>query len=221
MHCPFSCIRAIGTDAFMAGNLSSPDHRMGPRMRLSSKTAVLAAALVFGLLASVFSATPAAADRTISLYGSRAGGWGLTNTSITSLGPHLQIVQGENVTLFLTSADDFSHDWFIDYDKDGSDGGDEPGHPGTFGAITENFTFSADRNGTYLYRSAGDADGERMWGLITIHPPGTSLPGGGGADVTSLAIVGVIIAVVAVVALYMLFGQKLRRRGAPPPPPEE
>jgi FtsP/CotA-like multicopper oxidase with cupredoxin domain len=191
-------------------------------MRTSSKTVILAAALVFGLFASVFSATPAAADRTITLFGTRTGGWGLTNTSITSPGPHLEIVQGENVTLFLTSADNFNHDWFIDYNLDASSSGGEPEFPSTFDEETDNWTFSADRNGTYVYRSEGSSDGARMWGLITIHPPGASLPGSGGPpDATTLAIVGLIIAVVAVVALYMLFGRKMGRPRAPPPPPEE
>jgi hypothetical protein len=190
-------------------------------MRASSKAAVVVATLIVGLFASVFSATPAAADRTIELYGTRAGGWGLTNTSITSPGPHLEIVQGENVTIFLTSADTFSHDWFIDYNLDSSDGGDEPGHPGSFGSTTENFTFAADRNGTFVYRSAGSSDGPKMWGLITIHQPGAALPGAGGApDATTLAIVVLVIAVVAVAFLYYFVVRKARGPPAPPPPEE-
>jgi FtsP/CotA-like multicopper oxidase with cupredoxin domain len=192
-------------------------------MRISSKTTVLVVALALGLLASVLSATPAtAADRTFTLFGSRAGGWGFSNTSLTSPGPHLEVVLGDNVTLILTSADQFSHDWFIDYDNDGSDDANEPGSPGTFSDTPESWNFTATRNGTYVYQSEQGSDEERMWGLITIHPPGASLPGSGGPpDATTLAIVGLIIAVVAVVALYMLFGRKMGRPRAPPPPPEE
>jgi hypothetical protein len=192
-------------------------------MRASSKAVVVAATLIVGLLASVFSATPAAADRTITLYGTRAGGWGFSNTTITSPGPHLEIVQGEMVTLFLTSADQDPHDWFIDYNLDSSSGGNEPQLPGTFDENTRNWTFSANRNGTFVYRGEG-ADGEKMWGLITIHPPGTTVPGGGGgggADPTSLAIVGVVIAVVVMFALYYFVIRKGVRPRAPPPPPEE
>lgn len=200
-------------------------------MKTSSRTAlVVAAMMTFGLFGLAFSATPAAAqNQTITLYGSRAGGWGLTNTSLTTPGPHLQIVQATNVTLVLTSADQFTHDWFIDYDVDSSLDGNEPGHPGTFGSVTEFSNFTTDQNGTFIYRSAGSSDGPRMWGLITILPPGSSLPGAGGlTDITTLAIVVAAVAVIAILVLAMrfgLFGGKKRGPRAPPrtppPPPEE
>src|SRR5205823_6661776 len=80
---------------------------------------LVAATLACLLFAASSFATPAAAGRdlTYQLYGSRNGGWGSTNTSLTTPGPLIEVEVGDNVTLNLTSLDGLSHRWFIDYNN--------------------------------------------------------------------------------------------------------
>ena len=57
-------------------------------MKPSRKGILLVVSLTWALLAVSFAAPrAAAADVPISLYGSRAGGWGPTNTSLSIPGP--------------------------------------------------------------------------------------------------------------------------------------
>lgn len=179
----------------------------------------VALGLTFVLFGTSFVAVPAtAAVVPVTLYGSTALGWGPTNISLATPGPTIVAAQGDNITLTLYSADGTDHNWYIDYDGDASDDGNEPDSPDFNTNVT--WTFTADRNGTFAYRSRFGADEARMWGLITIRPPGT---GGGpsptpGADNTPLLVaagVGVLVAVFAIAALVT------RRRKLPPPPPPQ
>lgn len=186
-------------------------------MATPSKTIVLSVSLVCALLASTLSATPAAAkDVRFTLYGSLAGGWGFTNNSLEWPGPHLTVDEGDNVTFNLTSVDGLDHNWYIDYDGDANDDGNEPDSPDFTGTLEWNFT--ASQNGTYGYRSRFSADEPRMWGLITVRPAGSSTPTDLTPGVNTLVLVGAAVAIfLAVIAVAIVMG---RRRQPPAAPPE-
>ena len=189
-------------------------------MSYAHKTLVLLVSLVCGLAAVTFAAPHvAAADVNISLFGSRAEGWGLTNMSLTSPGPPLIVHVGDNVTLNLTANDTVTHRWFIDYDGDNVSSGTEPTSPNFGTASLWNFTVS-NVTGTYQYRSdrtagAGD-DFVNMWGNITILA--AEGPGLFGGDNTVLVIVGSIVIVVAVIVFATYFWRRMK---TPPPPPQK
>ena len=183
---------------------------------------IVALGIAAALLATSAISTPAAAANTsIKLYGSRAGGWGLTNTSLSIPGPPLTVYVGDNVTLNLTSLDGFSHRWFIDYNGNNVSGGSEPTSPNFGTALLWNFTVS-NVTGTYHYRSdriAGPGDDlTTMWGNITIsaNPPSNPLLPGG--ENTVLIVAGVLI-IVAVIAFAAFFWRRMGKRETPPPPP--
>jgi hypothetical protein len=185
---------------------------------------IVALGIAAALLAtSAFSTPAAAADTSITLYGSRAGGWGLTNTSLSTPGPPLTVYVGDNVTLNLTSLDGFTHRWFIDYDGNNVSGGSEPTSPNFGTALLWNFTVS-NVTGTYQYRSdrtAGPGDDlATMWGNITILPAETTPPLLGGEN-TVLIVAGVIVIIVAVIAFAAFFWRRMGKPGTPPPPPPE
>jgi len=193
---------------------------MGSPLSTLRKTIVLMVGLAFVLSVPLAFSTPAAAaDVSIHLWMSRAGGWGTTNTSLKIPGPDLTVTQGDNVTLNLTGLDNRNHNWFIDYNNNSAVNGGEPSSPTFTGSglpAPGTWNFTADKNGTYHYRSRFDTN---VWGNITIQPKSA---GGGlfGADNTVLIVVGVviiIIAVLAVAAMYMRRSKKPRKE--PPPPP--
>lgn len=186
-------------------------------MTTSSKAIVLSLGLVCALFAVTWSATPAAArDVSFTLYVSDSDGWGEQPTSLSNPGPWLTVDEGDNVTLQLNATEGQDHRWFIDYDNDASRASNEPRSPPFHeGDASISWNFTANRNGTYVYRSQGQIE---MWGLITIRPAGSSPldlgPGGG-----NLLIVGAAIAIfLGVLAVAIVMG---RRRRTPPPPPEE
>src|SRR5712691_7343993 len=198
--------------------------RMGSSMSYAHKTFVFLVSLVCGLAAVSFAAPHvAAANVNISLFGSRLGGWGYTNTSITSPGPALTVHVGDNVTLNLTANDTFAHRWFIDYNGNNVSGGTEPTSPNFGTALLWNFTVS-NVTGTYKYRSdriAGPGDDlTTMWGNITIsaNPPSNPLLPGG--ENTVLIVAGVLI-IVAVIAFAAFFWRRMGKRETPPPPPPQ
>jgi len=185
---------------------------------------IVALGIAAALLASSAISTPAAAANTaITLFGTRAGGWGLTNTSLSTPGPPLTVYVGDNVTLNLTSLDGFNHRWFIDYDGNNVSSGSEPTSPNFGTALHWNFTVS-NRTGTFQYRSdrtAGPGDDlSTMWGNITISaspPSNPLLPGG---QNTVLIVAGVLI-IVAVIAFAAFFWRRMGKRETPPPPPPQ
>ncbi len=196
---------------------------MMSKPRMAFVVALGIAAALLGV--SAFS-TPAAAANNVSftLFGSRAGGWGLTNTTVTSPGPALTVHVGDNVTLNLTSLDAFTHRWFIDYNGNNVSNGAEPTSPNFGTALLWNFTVS-NVTGTFRYRSdrtggPGD-DLSTMWGNITILAAQTTppplLPGG---ENTVLIVAGVIVIIVAVIAFAAFFWRRMGKPGTPPPPPQ-
>ena len=185
---------------------------------------IVALGLAAALLASSAISTPAAAANTaITLFGTRAGGWGLTNTSLSTPGPPLTVYVGDNVTLNLTSLDGFNHRWFIDYDGNNVSSGSEPTSPNFGTALHWNFTVS-NRTGTFQYRSdrtAGPGDDlSTMWGNITILAAETTPPPLLGGENTILIVAGMIVIIVAVIAFAAFFWRRMGKPGTPPPPPQ-
>jgi FtsP/CotA-like multicopper oxidase with cupredoxin domain len=186
---------------------------------------VVALGIAAALLGVSAFSTPAAAANNvpITLFGSRAGGWGLTNTTVTTPGPPLTVHVGDNVTLNLTSLDTLLHRWFIDYNGNNVSNGAEPTSPNFGTAVLWNFTVS-NVTGTYHYRSdrtAGPGDDlSTMWGNITILPAETTPPPLLGGENTVLIVVGVIVIIVAVVAFAAFFWRRMGKPGTPPPPPQ-
>lgn len=189
-------------------------------MAVRPKRFVLAVALACTLLASTMVATPAAAGTpTITLFGSRSAGWGLNSTSLTSPGPPLIVDQGDNVTLMLNATDGRTHTWYIDYNNDSTRNTGEPLSPsfpaGGAGGPALKWNFTADKNGTFRYRSTRGQDGA-MWGNITIRPAGGSTFMG--LNTSVLILIGVGVAAVVVLAVA---ARSWRRTKEPPPPPPE
>jgi Bacterial Ig-like domain len=85
----------------------------------------------------------AAEDRPLFLYVTTLGGWANSpGGEDGGEGPPLAVLQGDNVTITLTSEDPFEHGLFIDYNNNSlPDGGDFISEPvGPFETITFNFT---------------------------------------------------------------------------------
>jgi FtsP/CotA-like multicopper oxidase with cupredoxin domain len=185
------------------------------------KRRLLVAVTLAGLLLvplEIGAPAAAAPDIAFSLFGSRTPGWGLTNASMTSPGPPLQVSVGDNVTLSLKSLDGRNHNWYIDYNNNSVVDANEtasssPAFRSATTPVVWNFTVS-NRTGTFHYRSRFNGDGS-MWGNITIRQAGTGLFG---LDTTTLVVVGLVVGGVAVVAILSARG---RRRQVPPPPPEQ
>src|SRR5438094_8052703 len=179
---------------------------------------VVALGIAAALLGVSAFSTPAAAAHNvpISLYGSRAAGWGETNTTLTAPGPPLTVHVGDNVTLNLTSVDGVTHRWCIDYNNNSACGGSEPTSPNFGVALLWNFTVS-NVTGTYHYRSdrtAGPGDDlAKMWGNITIRTAGSSAGGLGG----NLLLIGIVLVIVAVIAIGAVAYRRARQPRPPPP----
>ena len=194
-------------------------------MKSTPRTAfVVALGIAAALLGVSAFSTPAAAANNVNftLYGSRAGGWGLTNTTVTSPGPLLTVHVGDNVTLNLTSVDGIVHRWCIDYNNNSACGGSDPTSPNFGTGVLWNFTVS-NVTGTFHYisdRVAGPgADLPTMQGNITILLAESNPPLLGGEN-TVLIVVGVIIIIVAVIAFAAFFWRRMGKPGTPPPPPQ-
>src|SRR5712691_10048600 len=183
--------------------------------------AIVVTALACAVLAAtLFSAPATAGTPTITLFGSRSAGWGLTNTSLTSPGPPLSVELGDNVTLVLNATDGRTHTWYLDYNNDSAPSAGEPISPsfpvGGGGGSALSWNFTAKQNGSFRYRSSRGPDGA-MWGNLTVRPAG------GGAPLLDLnpsflIIVGVGAIIVAVVAIAAWSWRRTKAPPAPPPP---
>jgi plastocyanin len=95
----------------------------------------------------------------IHLYGCDHGqnnGWGLSASAITSPGPKLTVNEGDTVNLTLTSVDDQTHNFFVDYNADHIPDQGEPESPDfpspASGYVpTINYKFTTNRVGTFTY----------------------------------------------------------------------
>src|SRR2546426_1208466 len=91
---------------------------MGSPLSTLRKTIVLMVSLAFVLSVPLAFSTPAAAGIVpITLYGSRTGGGGSTNTSPMISGPPPPLHVGDNLSLRLFSARSITHPGFIDYNN--------------------------------------------------------------------------------------------------------
>lgn len=140
-----------------------------------------------------------ARPRSYTLYGSAAGGWGLTRTNLTDPGPTLTVGQGANVTLNLSATDGEPHNWFIDYNNNSRIDPGEPSSPDFNVPETTNLTwnFTATRAGVYTYRCLYHPG--TMKGLIVIQ--GTEEPPDGGTVQVGL-VSGIMLATVVFVLLF-------------------
>src|SRR3989475_4048307 len=197
---------------------------MGSPLSTLRKTIVLMVGLAFVLSVPLVFSTPAAAGIVpITLYGSRTGGWGSTNTSLMIPGPPLTVHVGDNVSISLFSVDSITHRWFIDYNNNSAVGGNEPRSlpfASPTNAVVFDFTV-ANVTGTYRYRSdqsgGPGTDVTNMCGNITIL---NATAGGGlfGADNTVLIVVGGVIIIIAVLAgRPMCLRRSQKPREEPPP----
>jgi len=178
----------------------------------SRRSLGLIGALALALVLPSFVGTPAAAARNINytLYGSSADGWGFASTNLQIPGPTITVVQGDNVTLFLNSVDSARHNWFIDYDNDSRRDANEPRSP-NFQTVEVKWNFTANQNGTFVYRSQFDA--ASMYGTLVVGPPGS----GPLSDASgTLIAVGVIVLIVVAVGVAVMMWRQTR---VPPPPP--
>jgi heme/copper-type cytochrome/quinol oxidase subunit 2 len=115
----------------------------------------------------------------IHLYGADHGlnnGWGLSTSVITSPGPTLTVQQGTLVNLTLTSVDDKTHNFFIDYYGNQTPTAGDPKSPdfpseGPPYLPTINYQFTADRLGTFKYYCQYDE--EIMNGTFIVVPTPT------------------------------------------------
>jgi hypothetical protein len=168
------------------------------------------------LAPAAFSAPAAAANVGIHLWGNSTGGWGLSNSTIKSPGPHLTFTLGDNVTIVLNGTDGRSHNFYVDYNNDSAVSPGEPSSP-TFRTNALTWNFTANKNGTFVYRSSSGRDAS-MWGNITILPQGAA----GGPSLiagnTVLIVAVIVVAFVGALAVAALVAR--RKRGTPPPPTE-
>jgi plastocyanin len=123
-------------------------------MEMREQLAVLIIALTISL--SILAGSPFfhvvipkahAVSSSFTLFGKAGVGWGLTSTTIGTPGPTLTVVKGATVTITLTSADGFTHNFGVDYNGDGScEAATEPCSPNFSTTIT--FTFVATQTTT-------------------------------------------------------------------------
>lgn len=162
-------------------------------------------ALALGMM-SVAALPARAANVSLSLYGSYAGGWGTTSASETNPGPTLTVNQGDSVTITVSSTDGFNHQLLIDYNGNGLA---DPGEPmSTPFSSTTTLTFVADQAGTFHYLCV--IHPTAMKGTFVVQgtgsPSPSNVPGDSGGV---LVVVGVLIVVVAAAGVSVLV---LRRR---------
>ncbi len=182
---------------------------------------IVVTALAFAVLAStIFSGSATAGAPTITLFGSRSLGWGLNNASLSSPGPPLSVDLGDNVTLVLNATDGRTHTWYLDYNNDSAPNAGEPISPsfpaGGGGGSAVSWNFTADKNGTFRYRSSRGPDGA-MWGNLTVRPASGGSPLLG-LNPSVFIIVGVGAIIVAVVAIAAWSWRRTKAPPAPPPP---
>ncbi len=163
-------------------------------------SALLIAGLALGFL-SLGTAPARAANVSYDLYGSLASGWGLTTTTETNPGPTLAANVGDTVTITLHSTDGFGHQFLIDLNGNGVA---DPGEPeSSVFTTTTTLTFTVTQAGTFGYLCT--IHGSAMTGTFTAHASGTPSPApSSGYSVSTLVLVGVVLAVVAIAGVSVV-----------------
>jgi hypothetical protein len=130
--------------------------------------AVMLAIFSVGVATTQIRGVKGATTRSFTLYGSIVGGWGFTAGSISSLGPTIEVEQGDTVNLTLISQD-VVHRFFVSYTNVSSPSVGDPQSPDFSGTI--NFQFVAsDTVGTYKYYCFFHP--LTMWGYFRVFPTG-------------------------------------------------
>jgi len=146
---------------------------MSATVRLLKPIALPFLLITAGMLGmTLLPALPRASPASFTLFGRilSPAGWGAMTTTVTSPGPDLTVLQGETVTISLTSGDGIFHNWGVDYNGNGVS---EPGEPlsSNFGSTAIPFTFTATTTpGTYMYWCFIHKG--PMFGKFIVSPPG-------------------------------------------------
>ena len=175
-----------------------------PSMTTSVRRLLLATVAI-AVAASLVAAGPArAADPTFSLTVNDPAGWGPWD-DLRNPGPTLSVDLGDNVTLLLNASDGSgNHRWFIDYDNDTTQDPGEPASPNFAGPTQISWNFTADRNGTFLYR---DRFATNLTGTIEV-----LVAGAAPAQDNTWILVGVFLAIVAGVMVLFVFRDRFAQK---------
>jgi plastocyanin len=171
-----------------------------------ARAALVAVSLAVAISA-VLAATPAAAaaERTFTLYADVTWGWGASPSTLRMPGPTLTVDVGDNITFTLNASDGANHNWFLDYNNDSNDDADEPDSP-NFKDEQIAWTFTADRNGTFVYRCRFHP---AMAGTILVRDPSAPTGTQGAPDRAPLvAALAVSLAALAGLFGYVLYDKK-------------
>lgn len=142
-------------------------------------------------------------SNTISLFGSAVpidgnvwGGWGYSVNSISQPGPTINVTQGELVTMNLTSADNATHRFFVDYNGNHMPDTGEP-DSGNFGPFNVSviFQFTPNQSGVFNYYCAHHPD--IMFGEMSIN-----------ASVPEFQVISVVIVLLVLVSIVGIASKK-------------
>lgn len=179
----------------------------------------LALALGLVVFAGIALLAPARADIiNFEFYGSNSGGWGRDPGNMTKPGPFLTYSNGTQLRLTLHSQDTRTHNFFVDYNGDGSNAS-EPSTGDFFTLAGTTFPpITLTRQGNFTYRCIYH---NAMTGKLNI----TASAGGGlgGGTVFGTLLSWNLIIILAIVAAVVIAGVAvlLRTRGRRPPRDEE
>jgi hypothetical protein len=143
----------------------------------------------------------------LHLYGHTDNGWGVDPGAISDPGPALTYTLGTQLQIFLHGVDDITHNFFLDFDRDGVLDEGEPVSPNFRGDGPLEYSLTLERAGTYDYRCQYHPG--TMVGQFTVEGPA--------APANTLLIVGVVVGVIAAAAVVSLV---LMRRRKPKEPSE-
>jgi len=145
------------------------------------------------------------------LWGHAGEGWGFDANNVSEPGPTLIVQQGVEITLTLYSKDGIDHTWFIDYNNDSLVNSEEQESPRFTGGSPINYTFVADRAGTFTYRCG--IHPRKMTGTIIV------LGSGGGPVNQGLGIalipgmmIATILGVLVLAAVYQIRATRSAKR---------
>lgn len=148
-----------------------------PRARGLPRTSIVVAVLTLLVpLVLLVTEPAAAADISMDLFGTAAGGWSTSSGTETNPGPTVIVDQADHVTIQLTSEDiPNDHTFWIDYNANGVVDSGEPNSP--IFTTTIAYVFDALVPGTFTYycgiHSIPGSPGSPMRGTWTTRPPTT------------------------------------------------
>lgn len=145
------------------------------------------------------------------LWGHTTEGWGFDRDNMSEPGPTLIVQQGVEVTLTLYSKDGIDHTWFIDYNNDSLVSPGEQESPRFTGGSPINYTFVADRAGTFTYRCGIHL--RTMTGtIIVLGTGGGPVSQGLGIALIPGMMVATIVGVLILAAVYQIRATRNAKR---------